>query len=499
MGIIQRQGLKHSIVQYVGVGIGMLSTLLVYPLATEAYGLIQFLKSTALLVLPLANWGIQTLTVRFFPQFRTEDGAHHGFLTFLLTLASLAFLVFALLIFLFWDPIHSYYQAREATSPVLPLYLAYFIPLTYLLILVNLLTAYISNFKRIVVPSVAHDLFLKIALPILILLHIGGYLPLPWLVRTFLLVYVVIILMLLGYLYRLGELRLRRPAKQIWQSGRAMIDYAGFNMLGSLGGVVALQLDVFMLGSLDSLRNTGIYSLALTIATVISIPQRSILNISAPIIADSWHRQDKAHLQKLYGQTSLMLLLAGLWLLIEISINLPDLCALLGVNGDIILEGYWVIVLLGIGRVVDMGTSINGLIIQYSDYYRTNVYFILLLSVINIGLNLWLIPRYGITGAAMATAASLITYNILRTSYVYWRFGMHPFSRATVLLLLIAALSSTLGLIAPDTPWPLLNLFYRAALIAVVFLGLAYWWKVSVEFNDLVDRWLSRLLQRGRK
>jgi O-antigen/teichoic acid export membrane protein len=48
---------------------------------------------------------------------------------------------------------------------------------------------------------------------------------------------------------------------------------------------------------------------------------------------------------------------------------------------------------------------------------------------LNIGLNIWLIPRYGIVGAGVAWASSLIVINLSRVVQVYVTMGMLPFDR----------------------------------------------------------------------
>ncbi|MBK8042484.1 MAG: hypothetical protein IPK21_07350 [Haliscomenobacter sp.] len=83
MGIIIRQGIKRSIIQFLGVGIGAASTLFIYPLALETYGLAQFLLNTAAFF-PLRNLGHQRPDRKVFPAFKDEQHGHNGFLGFLL-------------------------------------------------------------------------------------------------------------------------------------------------------------------------------------------------------------------------------------------------------------------------------------------------------------------------------------------------------------------------------------------------------------------------------
>lgn len=501
MGIIQRQGLNSSLVNYLGAGIGILSTLFVYELAIEAYGLVQLLKATALLFLPLANWGIQSLTTRFFPIFKTIDGKHHGFLSFLLIISSIAFLVFAFFAFIFWDDIYHYYSQQQNQENPADFsavdYLWYFVPLTYLLILINLLIAYIANFQRIVLPAILHEFFLKILLPTLILLFAFHYIDLEWLVRFLLLGYALIVVALLIYLRKLNGLQLYRPAPALWKYGKSMADFAGFSMLGSLGGMLAFQLDTVMMGGLDTLTNTGVYSLAINMTMMITIPQRSLINITGPIIADRWQQQDTAKIGQLYQQTSLLLLIVGLFLMLEITFNFEDLSRL--VSNEDLLNAYLPLLILGVGRLFDMATSINGEIIQYSTKYRYNIYFILILGGVNIVLNIMLIPRYGMVGAATATAFSLMAFNLIRLLFIYYTFGMLPVSRGTWQLLLVAATTFGLAWLMPDTGSLLFNFLYRCTLIALLFLGLTYWWKISPEFNTAIDSNLAKLKIWPRK
>ena len=56
MGIIKRQSIKNSIVNYVGVFIGAISVIFIYPLIDkEDLGSIQFTLNTAILFAPFAS------------------------------------------------------------------------------------------------------------------------------------------------------------------------------------------------------------------------------------------------------------------------------------------------------------------------------------------------------------------------------------------------------------------------------------------------------------
>lgn len=496
MGIIQRQSIKNSILNYLGAGIGAISTFLVYPLAIEVHGMLNFLKVTAMLCIPLANLGVQTLVVRFFPQFKDPENDHNGFLVFLLLVTAVLFLIFLIILQFFGPEISDYYlmQREKSDSSLIPTYLWYVIPLTFLLIIINILIAYTSNFHRIVVPALLYDFLMKVVGPSLILLYYFHYVQLDLLVNIYLFTHVIVVGLLLFYLARLGELRIVWPSRAVWQSWRPMASYAVYSLLGSLGAVLATQLDTFMVGTLKTDFDTGVYANSILITAAIAIPQRAIFGITAPLIATYWQNNDLENIKETYQKASINLLLVGAILFLLLNTNLQDLCALVPQeNAAKILAGQMVIFLIGLSIVIDMATSINGHIIYYSKYYRVSFYMILILGLLNIGLNLYFIPKFGIAGAATSTLISLLGYNIAKVGYVYFRMGIQPFTRKTFQLLGIIAITSALAYFIPETPYPLLNLFYRIGLTISIYAFLIYRFTISPDANRTVDQTWAKI------
>jgi len=68
MGVIQRQGLKSSIVSYIGVAIGAISTIYVYPYALEILGLFRAMFDGAVLIGIIVLMGSSIAAVRFFQE-----------------------------------------------------------------------------------------------------------------------------------------------------------------------------------------------------------------------------------------------------------------------------------------------------------------------------------------------------------------------------------------------------------------------------------------------
>ena len=103
MGVIGRQGAKLTIVNFLGVGVGVLSTLFLYPKDPALYGLIMFVIATGSLFEPLASMGIQVIVLRYFSRLKTDHQSDNGLFAYALLHLSLGIVFFGGLFWLFSD------------------------------------------------------------------------------------------------------------------------------------------------------------------------------------------------------------------------------------------------------------------------------------------------------------------------------------------------------------------------------------------------------------
>ena len=95
-------------------------------------------------------------------------------------------------------------------------------------------------------------------------------------------------------------------------------------------------------------------------------------------------------------------------------------------------QGKWVVFIIGLGYMFDMTTGINQEIVGTSKYYKIDLLFYPILGLIAIGANMFLIPRYGMTGAAIATAFTIFLLNTIRFFFLFWVFKIQPFTFNTI-------------------------------------------------------------------
>ena len=251
---------------------------------------------------------------------------------------------------------------------------------------------------------------------------------------------------------------------------KQILIYAGFGILGTIGSSLATRLDIFMVTDILDYAKTGVYSIAFNIANLLMVPTSAIFAISAPIIAGALKKNDMDHVEELYKKSGLNLFIIGCFLLLLVWCNIDAIFEIIP-NGERYASGKLVILLLGIAKLFDMLTSINEYIIAYSKYFKFNLYFLLVLAVVNIIANLTLIPYFDIAGAAMATLLSVVLFNVFKTYFVYVKFKIHPFQRKIVYTLIIGVLALCISKVLPqlDNPWG--SLFLRSLVLG----GLPVW------------------------
>lgn len=465
MGEIGRQSINNSLVSVFAVLFGSINMLYIYPsfLTPSELGLIRYIIDSAILIAPIILLGATSLSIRFYPTFEDQTQGHNGFLQLLLGILGFGFLIL-LLIFL---------SFQKQLPNLMVDYQSYILPLILIMALSLLFTSYISNFKKIVVPVFFNNLLVKIGVPIFVILFFFQQITIEMLCLGIVLVYALALIGLVGYTQKLGQLFLWKKIN-FKRSGlkKEMLIYALFGLLSGVGSVFATQIDKLMVASMIDLSSNGIYSMAVFVGGVIGIPAIALNSISAPLISSSWEKNDLATIDDLYRRSSINLLAIGCLILIGIWSSIDDLFSLMP-KGDQFAAGKYVILILGFAKIVELATSINSIIIAHSKFFRFNLYALLFLAVFNVFANWFLIPRYQILGAALATAMSVFLFNLMKLIFIQYKFKFQPFTQKTLILFVLSFLTWFLATLIPNTGFPVLNILIRSLFI-LLFYGLLF-------------------------
>lgn len=492
MGIIQRQAIKNSIVNYAGVAIGILSALFIYPLAPEHYGLFRVLFDSAILCTPFILLGSNSISVRFFPLFNEQgEGRTRGsFLGLLIAIIGIGIIIFLSVFPLIKSRLASLYIEN---APLLVTYLWAIVPIAVLIAGSRLIVTYTSNFQRIVVPSIFNDFLLKLTLPGLILLLIYHVISEGQFVWGIILHYVIVFLGVLIYLAAIGHLhfrfRLRSLGKEMF---RRVSQYGLYSILAFIGSQLAFRIDSLMVSGLISLKDAGIYTIVAVLSEIIIKPSNAIKAVSGPIIAEKIEKNDIDHVKDLYQRSSLNLLFIGLFIFLTIWLSIDEIFQIMN-NTSEMTKGLYVIFFLGIARIVDMATGLNNEIINYSKYYAWGLAFLLVLAISNIIANILLIESFGLVGAAIATLISVTLFNLMKLIFIWVKFKIQPFQIKMLWILILAVVGYWIVAIIPFEIHPVVSLFLKSIIFAIIFVLPVYFMKLSSDLNDLVSQGIKYL------
>jgi O-antigen/teichoic acid export membrane protein len=174
--------------------------------------------------------------------------------------------------------------------------------------------------------------------------------------------------------------------------------------------VINSRVDSLMLGAMQGTDQVGIYSAAIRGADLITFGLIAANATLAPTIAGLFSQGELKRLQRvLTGSARLVLLFT----LVVGTVLIVFGQWFLALFGPEFVAGYTALVILSVGRIINAATGSVATVLVMTGYERTVALAVGLGSVLNIVLNFLLIPSYGMNGAALASSASMILWNVV--------------------------------------------------------------------------------------
>ena len=483
MSVVARQGVKYSIIGYLGFLLGTLSSIFIFPYDMEFYGKLRYILPTAEMIVPVIVFGLSFSNVKFFSKVRA-DGKHHNMLSLSLLAVLFNFVIVVAAYFLLNWLFPSLQKQRlwEMKNLILPLALV--------LALSSVLNKFLTNYKRIVVPNIFENFVPKIAnLGAFCLFFFMGFAEKTAYGFFFLMFFIS----LAGYGIYTNRLEKIKPDFSLGYFRKdnfyqEILTYSLFGFLGNIGNYIAINIDNYMIGEFISFEENGIYSNIYSIISLITVPQMGLFNISAPIINKVLATGDFAELDRFHKKTSLSLFFLGLVLFCCIVVGFPYLADFMK-NGEDLRASEPVLWILGFTMLFDLATGFNGHIISLSRYYKFNIVVMLILAILTITTNMIFLKytHFGIFGIAIAYAISLSLFNIIKITFNYFKFRVFPLGIEMIYALILGCIAINIALLLPDFKLNLVNLFYKPAIVLLILFVGNYFLKIYP-----LDKYLNR-------
>lgn len=491
MGIIARQSIWNTALLYAGVLIGYVNVVMLFPriLGDEAYGLTRIILSIVFIGMQFALLGTPSILMRYFPGF--QEGKKPGLIPFALSIMGIGSLLVTAALVLFKEPIISF---KVEDSALLSEYYYLSIPILLSMTFYMFFTALCRVHLVTTLPVFVYEFLFKfITAGLLIGTWYFGW-SLSFFLGCWTLSYAFNAIVLVMHLIRKKRFDLRWNPSLGRPFVKESLDFGLFNMMSGASNSIISNVDILMIGLLlttQSLESAGVYAIMVYIGNTILMPGKGLGTIATPLISQFFERSEKQKMQDLYERTSLNQTVVSGFIFLALFINLENMLDVLQLNND---QAGQVFILIGLARLAQTGTGVNGVIINYSPYYRWTTYFILMLSIVAIISNYLLIPIYGITGAALASFISIMGFEFLKWAFVKVKLGLQPFKSGHLKAVLVAALLVLINHYLPRLEgWLWWDVLYRSSIFASLCLLALLTMNIAPDLRDVVKRNLAKI------
>ena len=370
----------------------------------ETYGAWAQMAVTVTVMVPVLTLTLGNATVRFLAAEDDTEKRRHVFGAMLWPV--LAFVCLVLVISLLLRQSLSIFLFAE------PEY-AYLVPLTFLWASVEALfsfsLSYLLASRKIRRYSVILLAFTATRMAVIVTLVMAGY-SLGWIIVCIIAGVTVLLAVVFGMIVR--EIGLPKPAVE------GLKGYLAFSVPQIPSGIVLWVIDAsnkYFITHLLNLSQTGTYSASYTIGLLISVFYFPIHVVLFPTVSRLWEQKELSRVRSYFEYSNKVFLAvaipgaAGLYILSQ-----PLLAVF--TSSDYMVGG-------GLVLLIALGIMLFGV-------YQINLYAILLVQqtkwlplmvaiavLTNAGINLALIPKIGIMGAAIST---IVSYFILAAIVIVW-------------------------------------------------------------------------------
>jgi len=237
----------------------------------------------------------------------------------------------------------------------------------------------------------------------------------------------LILVLLVANVYKLTPAPARSIAsslpaleKEVYLFSAAVL---GMDVLGFVLG----QADKVLIGFYLDARQLGIYTIAAAMVAFVPTILQSVNQIFTPTIADLYSRGEHQLLGRMFQTLTKWIIALTIPLAATFIIFSRPIMHIFGPE----FEVGWLILIIGtVGQLVNCGVGSVGYLLLMSGRQKILLKIQVVMAGLMLVLNIMLVPRWGITGAAVAGAIVAILTNAWSLREVRSELGLFPYNRS---------------------------------------------------------------------
>lgn len=389
-----------------GLVLGYVFTIvLARTLGAESVGIYSLSLAIITITGIIGKFGLDTTILRLNAEYKSTDQKNK-----IITVSKIVFIlsflsssIIAVLVFLFADDIAGKIFAKSSLTSSIKIVSFAIVPFA----LSTISSSALRGFK-LITKAVFIDYVAKFAY--LLLFFLSGYLIFDITGNSIAILIVLTswAMFLTGLFWYLAEIKkyINKETEKI--RIKTILKIAFPLILASSVFYIKGWIDTISIGAFMTKADVGIYNIAYKLANLTIIPLVTINAIAAPKFAENI--LNKNELKLVLRKTIKLVLIVSTPILIGI-VLLSNI--LLSVFGSEFTKANFVLIIIAIASFINAVFGSIGYLLQMTGHHLTFQNSVIILIVFSIVFNFYLIPRYGLIGAAVSTLLVNFIWNLI--------------------------------------------------------------------------------------
>jgi O-antigen/teichoic acid export membrane protein len=280
-------------------------------------------------------------------------------------------------------------------------------------------------------------------------------------------VFLVSLVISILYLRRLTHFRFERQDVAGGLEAKVLLAFSLPLVISNLFGIVAPRSDMLAIGAYAASSDVAVYAVASQTAAVLALILSAFDSAMMPTIGALWAQQEMGRLAGASKASSRWAFTLSFFVFVQLALFGGDILRLFGPTFE---NGAFCLAILAFGHLVGSAAVSSTGIVLMSGHSKIIMLNSIVIGVVLIGSNIFLVPRFGIVGAACATSFCVAANSVLCVVEAKRVSGIIPYSLGHLKPIGAAALAIASGFLLRSTLVEA-SALWLAPLVAVVYVG----------------------------
>jgi O-antigen/teichoic acid export membrane protein len=208
--------------------------------------------------------------------------------------------------------------------------------------------------------------------------------------------------------------------------------------LAGVAQIILQRLDIVLVAVISGPAQAAVYAAATRFLVAGQLANAALIQAAQPQLSYLFGIGDRAAAGAVYQATTAWLIVLTWPLYLLSALFGPQLLAVFGRSYR---DGATVVVILALAMLLATACGQVDLVLTTAGRSRWSLFNGLLAVLVNVAVDVALIPRAGITGAAIGWAAALAVSNLVPLVQVAWVARVHPFGRGPAAAIAVTAVA----------------------------------------------------------